>query len=92
MSFFEKVALDCDLNAKKEPAIRRAGRRGERRRSPEAGEVLVSSQKRKVECVQRTKRGGHSKISWRDGERPVHAGICEQARSMCVDTKLLGKI
>ena len=41
MSFFEKVALDCDLNAKKEPAIRRAGRRGERHKSPEAGEILA---------------------------------------------------
>lgn len=58
----EKVALDCDLTAKKEPAIRRAGRRGERHKSPEAGEILVSSQKRKVECVPHTKRGGHSKM------------------------------
>ena len=50
MSLFEKVALDYDLNAKKEPAMGRAGRRGERHTSPEAGEILVSSQKkRKVE-------------------------------------------
>lgn len=63
MSLFEKVALDCDLNAKKEPAMGRAGRRGERHTSPEAGEILVSSQKkRKVECVQITKSGSHSKM------------------------------
>ena len=32
------------------------------------------------------------RCSWRDGERPVHAGVCEQAHLMCVDSKLLVKI
>lgn len=89
-----ECALDCVLNAKKEPAMGRPRRRGERHKGPETGEILVSYQnKRKVKYLQHPEKGGNSKrCSWRGGERPLRVGICEPACSACVDFKLLVKI
>lgn len=70
------------MNAKKEPAMGRSGRRGIRHKGPETGEILVSSKnKRKVKCVQHTEpRGGSERGPDTAGERPVHLGLCEAAK------------